>query len=65
MTNVDGKECWDMSYEKYCTATVTNVEYIQKNCGLRLPLNCVTPLSCSYSTEMNVTGEIKEYGVQW
>ena len=25
MTNFDGQECWDMSYDKYCTSDVTNV----------------------------------------
>ena len=60
MTNVNGTECWDMSSNKYCTAAVTNVEYVFKNCGLRLTPKCVTPLSCGYRPEMDVTGELKE-----
>ena len=28
MTNVDGKYCWAMSSDKYCTSAVTNVESV-------------------------------------
>ena len=56
MTNVDGKECWDISSDKYCTSAVTNVESVLENCGLRLLPKCVTPTSCGYRPEMDVTG---------
>ena len=26
--NVDGQDCWYISSDKYCTAAVTNVEYV-------------------------------------
>ena len=48
-----------MSSDKYCTAAVTNVEYVLVNRGLRLPPKCVTPLSCGYRPEMDVTGDLK------
>ena len=28
MTNLNGQEYWDMSSENYCTAAVTNLEYV-------------------------------------
>ena len=28
MTNVDGKECWFMSSDNYCTSAVTNAESV-------------------------------------
>ena len=28
MTNSDGQDCWGMYYEKYCMATVNNLEYV-------------------------------------
>ena len=49
MTNFYGQECWDMSYEKFFTTAVTNVESVLEKCGLRLPPKCATPLSCGYS----------------
>ena len=59
ITNVDGHECWAMSSEKYCTAEVTNVESVLEKRGLRLSLKCVTPLSCGYLPDLDVTGELK------
>ena len=54
-----------MSSEKYCTAEVTNVESVLEKRGLRLSLKCVTPLSCGYRPDLDVTGELKSDGVQW
>ena len=48
MTNVDGQECWDMSFNKYFTAAVTNVVYLLERRGLRFPPNVFTPLRCGY-----------------
>ena len=48
MTNVDGQECWAMSYDKYCTAAVINVESVSDKIGIRFSPQCVTPLSCGY-----------------
>ena len=48
ITNVDGRECWDMSSEKYYKAVVTNVESVLAKRGLQLPLKCVDPLRCGY-----------------
>ena len=63
MTNVDGKYCWAMSSDKYCTSAVTNVESVLEKYGLRLQPKCFTPLRCDYCPEMNVTGDLKAYGV--
>ena len=65
MTNVDGQQCRAMSSDKYCAAAGTNVESVQEKRGLRLPLKCATPLSCGYHPDMDVTEELKAYGVQW
>ena len=65
MTNFDGKECWIIYSDNYCTAAVTNVESFLEKRGLRLPLKCVTPLSCGYLPDMDVTGELKADGVKW
>ena len=65
MNNVDGQECWVIFSDKYCTSVVTSVEYALYKRGLRLPLKCVTPLSCGHCPDMNVTGDLNAYGVQW
>ena len=65
MDNEEGDECWAMSSEAYCTATVANVEDVLQQKGLRLPPKCVTPLSSGYSPEMDATAELKADGVQW
>ena len=36
-----------------------------ENRGLRLPPKCVTPLICGYCPNMDVTGNIKSYVLQW
>ena len=36
-----------------------------ENCDLRLTPKCVTSLICGYCTDMDVTGELKDDGVQW
>ena len=54
-----------MSSDHYCRAVVTNVESVLEKRGLRLPLKFVTPLSCGYFPEMDVTGGLKVDGVQW
>ena len=41
MTNIDGQECWAMSYEKYCTSSVTNVEFVLEKRGLMLLMKYV------------------------
>ena len=48
MTTIDGQENWAMCYDKYCTASVANVESVLEKSGLRLPTKCVTPLRCGY-----------------
>ena len=30
ITDVDGQECWAMSYDNYCTAAVNNVDFFCK-----------------------------------
>ena len=53
-----------MSFEKYCTASVTNVEYVFETHGLRFLSKCVEPLSCSNHPKMDVTGDLNADGVQ-
>ena len=65
MINVDGQECWAMYSDKYCTAEVTNVEYVLEKRGLRLLKKCVTPLRCGYHPDMDMTGELNTDGYQW
>ena len=36
ITNVDGQEYWAMSYGKYCTTAVIDVEYVLEMLDLRL-----------------------------
>ena len=65
MNNVDGKECWAISSEKYCTSLATNVESILEESGLRFPPKCATPIRCGYFPDMDVTGDLKADGVQF
>ena len=54
-----------MSSYAYCTVTVENVEDVLQCKGLKLPETCVTPLSRSYSPEIDVTAELKDDSLQW
>ena len=65
MTNLNGQEYWDMSSDNYCTAVVTNVEYVLENRGLRLLPKYVTPLSYGYCPDLDVTRELKVDGFQF
>ena len=64
MTNFNGQDCWAISSDKYCTAAVTNVEYVLEERGLTLPPKYVTPLRCGYSLEIDLKGELNSDGVQ-
>ena len=64
MTNVNGKECWVISFEKY-TALRTNVESVLEKCGLSFLPKCVTSISFIYCPDINVTEDLKEDGIQW
>ena len=64
MTNVDGQDCWDISSDNYCTAVVTNVEYVLEKRDLRFPPKFFTPLIYGYLSEMDVTGDLNTDGVQ-
>ena len=59
MTNVEGQECWDLSYKNYCTEAGTNVESVLEKHGLRLPPKCVTLRICGYCPQMDFNGDIK------
>ena len=63
--NVEGKPCWSMSSDKYCSALVKNVEQVLKNKNLRLQSKCVAPLRHGYKPELDCTGELKAEGLQW
>ena len=65
ITNIDGRECWCMSYDKYYTAEVTNVEYVLEKRDVWLSPKFITYLRCVYCPDMNVTEVIKAYVVQW
>ena len=63
--NKDGKQCWSLSSDKYCTAMVKNVEEVLKKKGIRLPSKCVAPIQHGYKPEMDCTAELKADGIQW
>jgi hypothetical protein len=64
--NVEGKPCWSMLSDKYCSAMVKNVEHILQKKGLRLQSECPAPLSHGYKPELDCTGgELKADGLQW
>ena len=65
MTNFEGIECWTMSSDEYCAASVTNVEKILSDIGLRLPSKCLTPTIHGYRPELDATAELKDKGVTW
>ena len=56
MNYINGQECWDMSYDKYCAAIVNNTESALEKRGLKLTPNCVNNLIFGYHPEINVTG---------
>ena len=64
MTNVYGQECWAISFNKYFTAAVTNVESILEKRVLRFPPKFVTSFSCGYFPDIYVTVELKEDSFQ-
>ena len=58
MNNLYGQECWDMSYDNYCMAEVTNIESVLEKRCLRLTPKCVTPMRCGYCSDIDVTVDI-------
>ena len=62
---VDGRECWTMSAEKYVVASVKNVEEALEKKGLRLPTKCCTPMSTDYLPESDTSNELKSDGTQY
>ena len=61
---VNGRESWSMSPEKYCKASVLNVEHKLNKKGKRLPNKCKPPLKSVYLPELDVSQELKSDGVQ-
>ena len=59
MTNSDGNEVWDMSFDKYCVVLANNVQPVLEKRVLRLPTNCVTSLIFGYHPDMDLTGYLK------
>lgn len=64
MVTAEGVECWTASSEKYCRASVENVQATLARHGKRLPSKCVTPLKSGYRPELDVSPELKADGVQ-
>ena len=54
-----------MSSSKYCEAAITNVEERLALVGERLPTKCKMPMVTKYAPEMDVTAELKAYGIQY
>ena len=54
-----------MSLEKYCKASVLNVEHKLNKEGKRLPTKCKTPLKSGYRPELDASQELKADGVQY
>ena len=65
MVTANGRECWSISPEKYCKATVLNVEQKLNKEGKRLPTKCKTPVKIGYCSELAVSRELKADGVQY
>ena len=65
MMTANGRECWSISPEKYCKASVLNVEQKLNEEGKRLPTKCKTPLKIGYRPELDVPQELKADGVQY
>ena len=57
--DIDGRQCWMMSAEKYILASVRNVEEMLEKKGLRLPTKCYTPLPTDYRPELDTSSELK------
>ena len=64
MTTTNRTECWSMSSEAYCKATITNVETKLSNEGRQLPSKCDTPMRLVYRPELDESPELKSDGVQ-
>ena len=56
MTNINGQECWYMSYDNYCAATVNSLEYVLERRCLKFPPEFVTPIKCDCCTDVDVNG---------
>ena len=52
-----------MSSDDYCDASVSNVENILADKGLRIPSRCLTPTIHGYHPELDATAELKDKGV--
>ena len=50
MTNSDGQDCWGMYYEKYCMATVNNLEYVVGKTWFKVDTRVWYPSNFSNST---------------
>lgn len=59
----DGTEFWAMSSDKYCESAVKNVDESLNWRGLKLPINCYTPMSSGYKPELDATTELKADGI--
>ena len=63
MNNETNKECWVMSSKKYYAAAAANVTEVIGKKWLRLHSKYVTPLANGYMKEIDVTPELKAYGL--
>ena len=61
---VEGKDGWFMSSEKYIKSAIQNIEETLQKMGQRLPSKCKTPLAYGYHLELDVTPELKADGLQ-
>ena len=65
MTTANGTECWSISSESYCKASVTYVEKKLCDEGRRFPSKCDTLMQSVYLPELDKSPELKADGVQY
>ena len=54
-----------MLSDKYCAATVKNIEESLNKQGLRMTTKCELPIRSDYKPEMDCTAELKADRLQW
>ena len=62
--NIQGRDCWTMTSEKYVNAAVQNVEERLAKMNRTLPSRCNTPLSARYRPELDQSDELDCEGIQ-
>ena len=64
-TNVNGQEYWDMSSENYCTAAVTNLEYVFGKAWFKVSAKVCYPYELWLSSIYGCDRRAQCNGYQW